>query len=115
MSIIFGIILAKYLAENSRSIVVPPVEGVAGGGTAYGWNDEGSDPLRGSINPTEVPTGDLVHVWCLPSTVNVGPQEMPRLLEPVRIITYFFKYFISWLNFLAVISLHKNMCYEYFP
>ncbi|XP_044475893.1 uncharacterized protein LOC123203554 isoform X2 [Mangifera indica] len=72
--------------ENSRSIVVPPVEGVAGGGTAYGWNDEGSDPLRGSINPTEVPTGDLVHVWCLPSTVNVGPQEMPRLLEPINLL-----------------------------
>ncbi|KAJ0024655.1 hypothetical protein Pint_08925 [Pistacia integerrima] len=68
--------------EIPQGTAVPPVEGVAGGGTAYGWNDEGSDPLKGSINPAEVPTGDLVHVWCLPSTANVGHQEMPRHLEP---------------------------------
>lgn len=75
-----------YISEDHRDAVVPPVEGVAGGGTAYGWNDGGvlgSYPLRGSIDPTEVPTADLVHVWCLPSTANVGPQEMPRHLEHV--------------------------------
>ncbi|XVF63900.1 hypothetical protein PTKIN_Ptkin09bG0123600 [Pterospermum kingtungense] len=68
---------------------VPPVEGVAGGGTAYGWNDGGfhvSNPLKDSIDPTEVPTSDLVHVWCLPSTANVGPQEVPRNLEPINLL-----------------------------
>ena len=67
---------------------MPPVEGVAGGGTAYGWNDGGLhnlNPLKGSIDPTEVPTAELVHVWCMPNTTNVGPQEMPRHLEPVSI------------------------------
>ncbi|XP_022768924.1 uncharacterized protein LOC111312686 isoform X4 [Durio zibethinus] len=70
-------------------MVVPPVEGVAGGGTAYGWNDGGfhvSNPLKGSIDPTEVLTADLVHVWCLPSTANVGPQEVPRNLEPINLL-----------------------------
>ncbi|PPD77197.1 hypothetical protein GOBAR_DD25881 [Gossypium barbadense] len=74
---------------NSQDMAVPPVEGVAGGGTAYGWNDGGlnvSNPLKGSIDPTEVPTADLVHVWCLPSTANVGPQEVPRNLEPVNLL-----------------------------
>lgn len=74
------------LAGNSQGILVPPVEGVAGGGTAYGWNDGSlitpTLPKR-SIDPTEVPTADLVDVWCMPSTANVGPQEMPRRLEPV--------------------------------
>lgn len=74
------------MAGNQQDTGVPPVEGVAGGGTAYGWNDGGlhvSKPMKGSIDPTEVPTADLVHVWCLPSTANVGPQEVPRNLEPV--------------------------------
>ncbi|XP_012073311.1 uncharacterized protein LOC105634954 isoform X2 [Jatropha curcas] len=74
---------------NPQDVVVPPVEGVAGGGTAYGWNDgglHGSNPLRGSIDPSEVPTADLVHVWCMPSTANVGSQEMPRHLEPVNLL-----------------------------
>lgn len=65
---------------------MPPVEGVAGGGTAYGWNDgglHGSMTLKGPIDPSEIPTADLVHVWCMPSTANVGAQEMPRHLEPV--------------------------------
>lgn len=69
---------------------VPPVEGVAGGGTAYGWTDggfQGSNPLKGSVDPAEVPTADLVHVWSMPSTANVGPQEMPRHMEPVRIVS----------------------------
>ncbi|KAG8643558.1 hypothetical protein MANES_11G048300v8 [Manihot esculenta] len=65
------------------------VEGVAGGGTAYGWSDgglHGTNPLKGSIDPLEVPTADLVHVWCMPSTANVGPQEIPRHLEPVNLL-----------------------------
>ncbi|XP_011040765.1 PREDICTED: uncharacterized protein LOC105136943 [Populus euphratica] len=77
---------------NPQGIVVPPVEGVAGGGTAYGWNDGGgvhfsnSSP-RGSIDPSEILTSDLVHVWCLPSTANVGPQEIPsRHLEPINLL-----------------------------
>ncbi|KAJ6973663.1 hypothetical protein NC653_033870, partial [Populus alba x Populus x berolinensis] len=44
---------------NPQGIVVPPVEGVAGGGTAYGWNDGGGVHLsnsspRGSIDPSEI-------------------------------------------------------------
>lgn len=65
---------------------MPPVEGVAGGGTAYGWNDgslHASTLPKNSTDPTEVPTADLVDVWCMPSTANVGPQEMPRRLETV--------------------------------
>lgn len=73
------------LAGNPQDVVVPPVEGVAGGGTAYGWNDGGTHGLnvKGPIDPTGIPTRDLVHVWCMPSTANVGPQDMPRHLEPV--------------------------------
>uniref|UniRef100_A0A803NMZ1 Glycoside hydrolase 123 catalytic domain-containing protein n=1 Tax=Cannabis sativa TaxID=3483 RepID=A0A803NMZ1_CANSA len=74
---------------NLQDILVPPVEGVAGGGTAYGWDDGGLrnlSPLKGSIDPSEVPTTDLVHVWCLPNTTNVGPQEMPRHLEPINLL-----------------------------
>lgn len=70
-------------------MTVPPVEGVAGGGTAYGWSDSGlPDPsrLKGAIDPTKVPSSDLVHVWCMPSTANVGPQDMPRSLEPVSVL-----------------------------
>lgn len=76
-------------SDNPQGTVVPPVEGVAGGGTAYGWNDnalQGSGPLNGFIDPTEIPTADLVHVWCMPSTANVGPQEMPRPLEPINLL-----------------------------
>jgi len=81
------------LTGTSQDIVVPPVEGVAGGGTAYGWSDDGfhsTNAIKGSIDPTEAPSADLVHVWCMPSTANVGPQEMPRDLEPVSTIILFF-------------------------
>lgn len=70
--------------------MVPPVEGIAGGGTAYGWSDgniHGQSSLRGIIDPAKVPSAELVHVWSMPSTANVGPQEMPRALEPVSTIT----------------------------
>ncbi|KAK6115368.1 hypothetical protein DH2020_007637 [Rehmannia glutinosa] len=78
--------------ENSRShpeVIVPPVEGVAGGGTAYGWGEIGTqDPylLRGSIDPGKVNSSELVHVWCMPSSANVGPQDMPRTLEPISLL-----------------------------
>ncbi|RZC14811.1 hypothetical protein D0Y65_008644 [Glycine soja] len=76
------------LAGNPQDVVVPPVEGVAGGGTAYGWNDGGTHGLnvKGPIDPTEIPTKDLVHVWCMPNTANVGPQDMPRHLEPINLL-----------------------------
>ncbi|KAG5543231.1 hypothetical protein RHGRI_016096 [Rhododendron griersonianum] len=70
---------------NPQEVIVPPAEGVAGGGTAYGWGDSGihdSSSLRGTIDPTKVPSTDLVHVWCMPSTATVGPHDMPQPLEP---------------------------------
>lgn len=73
-------------AGSHPEAMVPPVEGVAGGGTAYGWSESGiQDPylLRGSIDPLKVHSSNLVHAWCMPSTANVGPQDMPRTLEPV--------------------------------
>lgn len=74
---------------NSQEVMVPPVEGIAGGGTAYGWTDcEVYDPtpLRGVIDPTRVPTSELVHVWCMPNTANVGPQDLPQHLEPISLL-----------------------------
>ncbi|XP_021896439.1 uncharacterized protein LOC110813556 isoform X1 [Carica papaya] len=75
-------------AEDPQEMVVPPVEGVAGGGTAYGWNDGGMhlNALKGLVDPTEVPTADLVYVWCMANTANIGPQEMPRNLEPINLL-----------------------------
>lgn len=73
---------------NPQEVLVP-VEGVAGGGTSYGWSDGGihiTTTLKGAIDPTEVPSSELVHVWCMPSTANVGSQEMPRHLEPVNLL-----------------------------
>ncbi|GAB2219015.1 hypothetical protein Droror1_Dr00006640 [Drosera rotundifolia] len=69
--------------------IVPPVEGVAGGGTSYGWGDIGfsaSVPRRGTIDPTKVPSEELIHVWCMPNTANVGAQEVPRQLEQVNLL-----------------------------
>lgn len=96
------------LGANPQGIVVPPVEGVAGGGTSYGWNDGGgvhfsNSSLRGSIDPSEVSTSDLVHVWCLPSTANVGPQEIPSIhLEPVSLIQFAFVMLLILLRGYAV-------------
>lgn len=81
-----------HLPGNAQDASVPPVEGVAGGGTAYGWNDGGlhdSNPLKGSSDPSKAPTSDLVHVWCMPSTANIGLQEMPRHLEPVSMVVMY--------------------------
>lgn len=79
--------------EDHREAMVPPVEGVAGGGTAYGWSETGvQDPslLRGSIDPSKVHSSELVHVWCMPNTANVGPQDMPRMLETVSLGDFVF-------------------------
>lgn len=65
---------------------MPPVEGVSGGGTSYGWNDgilQDSTSFTGEVDPRKVSTTDLLHVWCMPSTANVGQQEIPRPLENV--------------------------------
>lgn len=79
------------LPSKSPQDMVPPIEGVAGGGTAYGWTEDfpqtqNPNLLRGTIDPTRVPSSELVHVWCMPSTTNIGPQEMPRPLEPVSLL-----------------------------
>jgi hypothetical protein len=70
--------------NNVSQEMTVPVEGVAGGGTAYGFND--AEPLKQSTDPSEVPTADLVNVWCMPNTVNVGSQETPRALEPINLL-----------------------------
>ncbi|XP_020244543.1 uncharacterized protein LOC109822722 isoform X2 [Asparagus officinalis] len=74
---------------NPQNITVPPVEGVAGGGTGYGWNDgvlQDSVSFVGDVDPRKVPTADLLHVWCMPSTANVGHQEVPRPLENISLL-----------------------------
>ncbi|GJN11216.1 hypothetical protein PR202_ga29390 [Eleusine coracana subsp. coracana] len=74
---------------QTQNVSVPPVEGVSGGGTSYGWVDGG---LRGSslgasvIDPTKVHSKDLLHVWSLPSTANVSQNEAPRPLEKVNLL-----------------------------
>lgn len=74
---------------DMQNFNVPPVEGVAGGGTSYGWvhqDREGPSQLTsGEIDPTKVQSTELLHVWCMPSTANVGQQEVPRPLEPVSL------------------------------
>jgi hypothetical protein len=81
--------------NNVSQEMTVPVEGVAGGGTAYGFND--AEPLKQSTDPSEVPTADLVNVWCMPNTVNVGSQETPRALEPVS-----FLFVCLWLVFILM-------------
>lgn len=74
---------------NQVGVVMPPVEGLAGGGTAYGWSDDGlQDSIldTGEVDPTKVPAADMLHVWCMPSTANVGQQEMPRPLEKISLL-----------------------------
>ena len=74
--------------NNTVDLVAPPpVEGVGGGGTGYGWSD-GQEPqilgLGNEIDVTRHATSDLVHVWCMPSTAMIGHQEPPRPLQQVR-------------------------------
>lgn len=69
--------------------VPPPVEGVGGGGTGYGWSEIGTRSLNttaGVIDVNKHPTSDLLHVWSMPSTATIGHQEHPRPLEQVRLI-----------------------------
>ncbi|KAK1268003.1 hypothetical protein QJS04_geneDACA006225 [Acorus gramineus] len=78
-----------HVGVNPQEVVVPPVEGVAGGGTGYGWSDgglHGTNCFTGVVDPTKVPTADLLHVWYMPSTTNVGQQEMPHSLEPISLL-----------------------------
>ncbi|KAH7665457.1 hypothetical protein IHE45_13G035100 [Dioscorea alata] len=75
--------------ENPQSVVVPPVEGVGGGGTAYGWTDgslECSYSFKGVADPAKVPSAELLYVWCMPSTATIGQQEMPRPLESISLL-----------------------------
>ncbi|KAL6656849.1 hypothetical protein ACP70R_004629 [Stipagrostis hirtigluma subsp. patula] len=74
---------------KAQNMSVPPVEGVAGGGTSYGWVDgglSGSSLGAGVVDPTKVHSGDLLHVWSMPSTANVSQQEAPRPLEHVNLL-----------------------------
>ncbi|KAF6149719.1 hypothetical protein GIB67_017452, partial [Kingdonia uniflora] len=84
------VICSFYSGGNAQGGAIPPVEGVSGGGTAYGWNDSGglhfSNDLRRTIDPTKVPSAELLHVWSMPSTANVGCQEMPRPLHPITLL-----------------------------
>lgn len=99
--------------------MVPPVEGVAGGGTAYGWDEGLHDPglLRGTIDPTKVPSAELMHVWCMPSTANVGLQDMPRQMEPVSVysISVIFTLNASFLASYVLLCYHtwhhQRLCY----
>lgn len=68
---------------NVELVVPPPVEGVRGGGTGYGWTDAVvKNPTR-LVDVTRHPTGDLLHVWPMPNTATIGHQEPPRPLERV--------------------------------
>lgn len=74
---------------KTQNVSVPPVEGVAGGGTSYGWVDgglRGTNLGAGVIDPTKVHSDDLLHVWSMPSTANVSQQEAPRPLEKVNLL-----------------------------
>ncbi|KAH8931516.1 hypothetical protein BDL97_19G025700 [Sphagnum fallax] len=75
--------------NNVEFLGPPPVEGVGGGGTGYGWNDTGVKPSIDFLSANDVskhPTVDFVHVWCCPSTATVGHQEPPRPLEQISLL-----------------------------
>ncbi|XP_020590821.1 uncharacterized protein LOC110031772 isoform X3 [Phalaenopsis equestris] len=81
--------MEKSAGGNRVFDFAPPIEGLAGGGTAYGWSDGGlQDSVfnSGEVDPTRVPAADLLHVWSMPSTANVGQQEMPRPLENISLL-----------------------------
>lgn len=72
--------------EGNQHSGAPPVEGVGGGGTSYGWSDGGCQlpaSFSGVIDPSRIPSSDLVHVWHMPSTENVGNQGIPQQFEHV--------------------------------
>lgn len=68
---------------NVDFVVPPPVEGVRGGGTGYGWTDSVVKNSTGLVDVTRHPTVDLLHVWSMPNTATIGHQELPRPLERV--------------------------------
>ncbi|KAG0565178.1 hypothetical protein KC19_8G170500 [Ceratodon purpureus] len=77
------------MQNNVDYVAPPPVEGVGGGGTGYGWNDGpqiGGAVLGSEIDVARHATVDLVHVWCMPSTAMIGHQEPPRPLEQVSLL-----------------------------
>lgn len=77
------------MQNNVDFMAPPPIEGVGGGGTGYGWNDgshTGTTILASEIDVSRQPTSDLVHVWCMPSTAIIGHQEPPRPLERVSLL-----------------------------
>ena len=68
-------------------INMPPLEGISGGGTGYGWNEsnfKSSSSFPLGMDPSKVPTEEFINVWSLPNTATVGLHEAPRQLEPVR-------------------------------
>lgn len=71
------------MQNNSDYFSPPPVEGVAGGGTGYGWNDASLKMIDGNNRQS---TSDLLHIWSMPSTANVGHQEQPRPLEHIAML-----------------------------
>lgn len=82
------------MQSNAEFVAPPPVEGVGGGGTGYGWNDGSQSattilPSDGDV--ARIPTSDLVHVWCMPSTAIIGHQEPPRPIEQVRLVQTLFR------------------------
>ena len=70
------------MQTNSGYFSPPPVEGISGGGTGYGWIDASPKTTDGENKQS---TSNFVSVWTMPTTANVGHQEQPRLLENVSI------------------------------
>lgn len=77
------------MQNNVEFAAPPPLEGVGGGGTGYGWNEDaevGGGVVGSEIDIARHATSDLVHVWCMPSTAIIGHQEPPRSLEQVSLL-----------------------------
>lgn len=77
------------MQNNTDYISPPPVEGVAGGGTGYGWNDatfKGPCEFHRGVDLSRHSTADMLHVWAMPSTATIGHQEQPRPLEPIAML-----------------------------
>ena len=81
----------------------PPVEGISGGGTGYGWIDASPKIMDGENKQL---TSDFVSVWTMPTTANVGHQEQPRLLENVS---------IHCLSLLEVTNFQIALSFSLFP
>ncbi|XP_024529573.1 uncharacterized protein LOC9655857 [Selaginella moellendorffii] len=72
---------------SNADLGAPPVEGLSGGGTGYGWGDCGIAVSRpGSVDIAKNPASDLFSVWCMPSTATVGHQEPPRALDQLNLL-----------------------------